>query len=74
MSPQEVCSHLWIEVPRNRYSGDECLVFVTREMCYCLDLGPDQRGSKVRYENSGPKYNNNSGDVKMVWFIFTREM
>ena len=48
--------------------------FVTREMCYCLDLGADQRGSKVIYENSGPKYNNNSGDVEMVWFIFTQEM
>ena len=38
-------------------------------------FGPlDQRGSKVVYENSGPKFKNNSGDAKMVWFIFTREM
>ena len=49
--------------------------FVTREMCFYLDLGPDQRGgSKVIYESNGPKYESYSGDVKMVWFIFTREM
>ena len=31
-------------------------------------------GSKVIYEYSGPKYKSNSGDVKMIWLIFTREM
>ena len=48
--------------------------------CYSGDVllfGPwtgPKGGSKVIYENSGPKYKNNSGDVTMVWFIFTREM
>ena len=38
-------------------------------------FGPlDQRGSKVRYENSGPKFKSNSGDAKIVWSTFTREM
>ena len=49
--------------------------------CYSGDVflfgpwtGPKGGGSKVIYEYSGPKYKSNSGDVKMIWLIFTREM